>query len=302
MAAVSVVEDADGVARAAHQQPATGRQQRHAARRRAAGVASRCCCIRRRGARCSWASGTGVTAASAAEDPTLRGRRGRAAAGGDRRVGSLHARARRRRPAPRLHVRGGRCAPLRARQRSALRRDRLGQLPSGAQRVGRRCTPWSTSRPCAAARRGRRVLPVAAAAPARSRHAAQHRAVLPGGRIRRAGPCSRATAWRRRCSGWSRVATQSRFDVAAIRERLARAALPDARRGLGLEDELAVLGSFVAGPEALRRFAANAAANTDDHPVVAYRAPRITYAPDSQPARPADRAAARAAGDRSRSS
>ena len=53
--------------------------------------------------------------------------------------------------------------------------------------------------------------------------------------------------------------------------------------GLGLEDELAVLGSFVAGPEALRRFAGDAAANTDDHPVVAYRAPRITYAPDSRP-------------------
>jgi spermidine synthase len=52
---------------------------------------------------------------------------------------------------------------------------------------------------------------------------------------------------------------------------------------LGLEDELAVLGSFVAGPAALRRFAGDAAANTDDRPVVAYAAPRITYAPDSTP-------------------
>jgi spermidine synthase len=33
----------------------------------------------------------------------------------------------------------------------------------------------------------------------------------------------------------------------------------------------------------LRRFAGDAPANTDDLPVVAYRAPRITYAPDSQP-------------------
>ncbi len=44
-----------------------------------------------------------------------------------------------------------------------------------------------------------------------------------------------------------------------------------------------MLGSFVAGPAALRRFAGDAAANTDDRPVVAYRAPRITYAPDSSP-------------------
>ncbi len=37
------------------------------------------------------------------------------------------------------------------------------------------------------------------------------------------------------------------------------------------------------GPKALRRFAARRPVNTDDHPVVAYRAPRITYAPDSSP-------------------
>ena len=44
-----------------------------------------------------------------------------------------------------------------------------------------------------------------------------------------------------------------------------------------------MLGSFVAGPAALRRLAGGAPANTDDHPVVAYRAPRVTYAPDSLP-------------------
>ncbi len=75
----------------------------------------------------------------------------------------------------------------------------------------------------------------------------------------------------------------SRFDAAAVRDRLARVALPERVAGIGFEDDLAVLGSFVAGPESLRRLAANAAANTDDHPVVAYRAPRITYAPDSSP-------------------
>ncbi|HMC93684.1 MAG TPA: spermidine synthase [Polyangia bacterium] len=74
----------------------------------------------------------------------------------------------------------------------------------------------------------------------------------------------------------------SRFDVAALHERLV-AGLPARISGLGLEDELAVLGSFVAGPESLRRLAADAAANTDDHPVVAYGATRITYAPDSTP-------------------
>ena len=76
---------------------------------------------------------------------------------------------------------------------------------------------------------------------------------------------------------------QRGFDVAAVRDRLAHLALPAQAQSLGLEDELAVLGSVVAGPAALQRFAANAAANTDDHPLVAYRAPRITYAPDSSP-------------------
>ena len=39
----------------------------------------------------------------------------------------------------------------------------------------------------------------------------------------------------------------------------------------------------MAGPAALKRFAASAPINSDDHPVVAYRAPRITYAADSTP-------------------
>ncbi len=51
----------------------------------------------------------------------------------------------------------------------------------------------------------------------------------------------------------------------------------------GLADEWAVLGSVVAGPAALQRWAAGAPLNTDDHPVVAYLAPRITYAPQSRP-------------------
>jgi spermidine synthase len=98
--------------------------------------------------------------------------------------------------------------------------------------------------------------------------------------------------------GWAMIATNSletpvlglvaragdgHFDAKALQRRLSHAALPQQLTRLGLEDELSVLGSFVAGPPALESFAGNAAANTDDHPVVAYRAPRITYAPDSSP-------------------
>jgi spermidine synthase len=74
-----------------------------------------------------------------------------------------------------------------------------------------------------------------------------------------------------------------RFDAVALRRRLASAALNPPAADFGLPDELAVLGSLVAGPQALAAFAGDAIANTDDRPVVAYLAPRITYAPDSTP-------------------
>ena len=74
-----------------------------------------------------------------------------------------------------------------------------------------------------------------------------------------------------------------RFDPATVSSRMRTAALPRAPAQFGLHDEMAVLGSFVAGPRALARLAGTAPLNTDDHPVVTYRAPRITYAPDSQP-------------------
>ncbi len=76
---------------------------------------------------------------------------------------------------------------------------------------------------------------------------------------------------------------EARIEIGQLREHLARAAFPTGLAALGIEDEFALLGSFAAGPKALRRFAGDAAANTDDHPVVAYQAPRITYAPDSSP-------------------
>jgi spermidine synthase len=71
-----------------------------------------------------------------------------------------------------------------------------------------------------------------------------------------------------------------RFNLDAARERLRHAA---AAAGLGLDDEYALFGSFIAGPQALAQWAGDAALNTDDHPVVAYLAPRGTYAPDSLP-------------------
>jgi spermidine synthase len=76
----------------------------------------------------------------------------------------------------------------------------------------------------------------------------------------------------------------TRFELDAVRARLGQRALPSRVSSIGLESDFAVLGSFVAGPASLSRFAGNAPLNTDDRPVVMYRAPRITYAPDSSPA------------------
>jgi spermidine synthase len=98
--------------------------------------------------------------------------------------------------------------------------------------------------------------------------------------------------------GWAMLATNSletpvvglvalggsqRIDVGRVRTRLADVATPRRPAEFGIDDDLALLGSFVAGPRALARFAADAPLNTDDRPVVAYRAPRITYVPDSLP-------------------
>lgn len=75
----------------------------------------------------------------------------------------------------------------------------------------------------------------------------------------------------------------SLFDVARLRDRLTDIATPHAPAEFGINDDLALLGSFIAGPASLAQFAGNAPLNTDDRPTVAYRAPRITYAPDSLP-------------------
>ncbi|MEI7465339.1 MAG: spermidine synthase, partial [Burkholderiales bacterium] len=74
-----------------------------------------------------------------------------------------------------------------------------------------------------------------------------------------------------------------RFDLQQVRDRLGNHRLPQRLADFALADDLALLGSFIAGPQALARFAGDAPLNTDDRPIVAYRAPRITYAPDSAP-------------------
>jgi len=56
-----------------------------------------------------------------------------------------------------------------------------------------------------------------------------------------------------------------------------------ALRQAKLDDEFAVLGSVVAGPQALRQFVRGATLNTDDRPVVTHRAPWVSYAPLESP-------------------
>lgn len=74
------------------------------------------------------------------------------------------------------------------------------------------------------------------------------------------------------------------LDPARLRERLGRAAWPGGVAAFGVPDVLALLGTVVGDTSSLRQFAGAAPRNTDDRPVVAYRAPRITYAPESRPA------------------
>jgi spermidine synthase len=72
------------------------------------------------------------------------------------------------------------------------------------------------------------------------------------------------------------------LSLAEVRLRLAspRAAIA---QGLDLGDELGLLGNVIAGPGSLARFASGAPLNTDDHPVVAWMAPRATYQPEGTP-------------------
>ncbi len=77
----------------------------------------------------------------------------------------------------------------------------------------------------------------------------------------------------------------TRWDAQQIRRRMT--ALSGSGRALAqqarLVDEWAVLGSALASNRSLRRWVADAPVNTDDHPVISYRAPWDTYAPPSTP-------------------
>lgn len=74
-----------------------------------------------------------------------------------------------------------------------------------------------------------------------------------------------------------------RFELTQIRARLTSATVAQSAAELAIDDELALLGTFIADSHALKRFAGKAPINTDDRPVVAYRAPRLVYAADSLP-------------------
>ena len=76
---------------------------------------------------------------------------------------------------------------------------------------------------------------------------------------------------------------KNRVDLPRLRQRLVDAGRHQRLGDFGIADEFALLGSFVAGPGSLARFAGGAPLNTDDRPNVAYTAPRITYAPDTLP-------------------
>ena len=72
------------------------------------------------------------------------------------------------------------------------------------------------------------------------------------------------------------------FNLAQVRAQLDTARSYHIEK-FGIPDEMALLGSFIAGPHSLEKFAGSAPLNTDDRPIVAYRAPNIAYSPTSTP-------------------
>lgn len=78
---------------------------------------------------------------------------------------------------------------------------------------------------------------------------------------------------------------QPRWQIETVRARMAALSPPMAKalRQAKLDDEFAVLGSVVAGPKALKEFVRGATLNTDDRPVVTHRAPWVTYSAQETP-------------------
>lgn len=73
-----------------------------------------------------------------------------------------------------------------------------------------------------------------------------------------------------------------RFNREQVHAQVSTASSYDVE-SFGITDDLALLGSFFAGPRSLATFAGAAPLNTDDRPIVAYHAPAITYSPISTP-------------------
>ena len=78
---------------------------------------------------------------------------------------------------------------------------------------------------------------------------------------------------------------QPAWKIETVRARLSEMSSPMAKvlKGAKLDDEFAVLGSIIAGPLALREFVRHAVVNTDDRPVVTHQAPWVSYAPQEAP-------------------
>lgn len=78
-------------------------------------------------------------------------------------------------------------------------------------------------------------------------------------------------------------ADDGRLAIGPLRQGLQAGPLAAAAQRIGVADDLALFGGFVAASPALRRLAGDAPLNTDRHPIVAYRAPRATYGPQPAP-------------------
>ena len=78
---------------------------------------------------------------------------------------------------------------------------------------------------------------------------------------------------------------QPGWQIQTVRSRLSDMSPPMAKalKQAKLDDEFAVLGSIIAGPLALKDFVRDATLNTDDRPVVTHRAPWVSYAPQEAP-------------------
>lgn len=77
----------------------------------------------------------------------------------------------------------------------------------------------------------------------------------------------------------------SRYSPDWIEKRARDPELTKELKALGLPDTLHLLGCFIAGPNALRSFSKAAELNTDDRPVVIFRAPHFAYGPKETPYR-----------------